>query len=510
MVSALETPAPPTVATPRPRAWWSRPRVRTAGLTGLWLVVATWLQLARAPGIRPYQAFWAEDGGIFYAQALRDPLTSLLFTPHAGYLQVVSRLVSQPAAHLPLAWGAAYMATAAALVTAALAVVVFVTTRHLVPPVWARGVLAGVLPFLPQIGHETIASVANLHWPMAYAAFWVLLAAPTARWASVAAASALVAVAALSDPLTALLLPGALVGVWLSSRRRRALVAPAVLVVCLVVQYVTHVTRAVDSSFGEVDRLLLLPLYAVRVVLNALTGHRLLPAVYGTLGPVGAALAVLLVGAVVVLLWLRADRTGRLLGVVTLGTSLVYLVVALGYRGTEGLLDRSGFAVDASRYTIVPLMLLWATVAVLLARRGPAAAADGPVAPAEDHSTSGATVQGQVDLARLRRRATAPALLIGFLAVQLLSDWSQTNVRAHAQKWLPALAAAEAECQRPSGTHPPQESPLVAQHEGKHEVPLEPGPDDIVIPQEIRTPEGRLLFGITLSCSRLRDSGDQD
>lgn len=430
------TPSHPTVDPAHVEAP-AASRWRPVGLSVLWVVVATWLQLARAPGTRPYETFWAEDGGIFYAQALRDPLWQLLFTPHAGYLQVVCRLVSQPAAHLPLFRGPAYMAVAAALITALLSIVVFVSTRELVPPVWARGLLAALLPFLPQLGWEVIASVANLHWPLAYAGFWVLLAAPTARWWSVAAASALVALAALSDPLTVLLLPAALVGVLVSRRRNRALVAPMVLVVCLFLQHVVHTTRSVGQSFSEVDRTLLLPVYAVRVVLNAITGHRLLPAVYAPLGPAAAAFALLAVGVLLVVLWFRADRIGRLLGTVSVATSVLYLVVALGYRGTEGFLHRTPFGLGGSRYTVVPLLLLWAAATTMLARRRVNAEHAGEVSPAPQshlwaaHTSDGATPPWA------GRRVSAPALLIGFFAVQVLSDWSLPNVRSGIAPWHP-------------------------------------------------------------------------
>lgn len=452
------------------------PSLRSWLLAGSWVVVATCLQLARSPVHRATDVLWAEDG-LFVSQALHHPLLDRLPTPHAGYLQVIPRLIAQPAAHLPLSWAAPWMAASAAAVVALLAIVVYDRAGRVLRTPVARAAAAVMLPFLAQTAFEVSAVVNDLHWYVAYAAWWLLLAPPGRRAGQVAAAG-LVALAGLSDPLTVLLLPAAAVGL-LRARRDRSLrlpalpwLAPLALLVALALQAFAHATAAQGGRLSPTSLRELGVGYAVRVGLSALTGDRLLLSVFPA---AGAGLAGAVVVALVVALlvaFVRTTGSARAVALLAVGTSAAYWAVSLGVRGSAGVADRAGFTLGGSRYTVVPLLLLWVAVLVLVDRAG----------------------------------STLPvALVAGFLAVQSLTDWSQVTVRSGGPSWATAVRTATAQCRAPGATHGPQLPVLVADHFARFDGRVSPGPDEVVIAVAPLPPPGQPpLFGVIVPCGRLR------
>ncbi|OXM73817.1 MULTISPECIES: glucosyltransferase [Amycolatopsis] len=449
----------------------NRARTATVAASVAWVLAATWLQLMRGPGLRAYDVVWAEDGGVFLNQAMRHSLWHNLVTPHAGYLQVVAKLVAQPVAALPPQWAAAALATGAALVVALISLLVWFHSGRVLRSAWARVLVTAIVPLLPQAGFEVNAAVSDLHWYLAYAAFWVLLAPPRSVAGQVGSA-AVVALAALSDPLTALVLPAAVVGIARAPRRLVAGIAPAVMVVALAVQGWVHLTRAAGYRASETVAGDLPSIYGLRVVLSALTGDRLLGPVYQAAGLVLVAVVGVVVALAVALLLWRADRVARQVAVVGLVCSVAYLAVPVGLRGTGGFLERAEFSLNGSRYAIVPLLLFWVAVAALLDRLRPRAVVGGAVAV--------------------------------FLGVQVLSDWAGSSVRTGGPSWRASVAEARAACAAP--VRPPQPVPLVAEEAGRYAVPIFPGPDDVTIVVAPVPPPGEpLLFAVVVPCTELRD-----
>ncbi|MDQ0377469.1 glucosyltransferase [Amycolatopsis thermophila] len=448
----------------------NRPRIATVAASLGWVLAATWVQLMRRPGLRVYDVVWAEDGGVFLNQAMRHSLWHNVVTPHAGYLQVVAKLVVQPVAALPLSWAAAGLATGAALVVALISLLVWFRSGAVLRSTWARVLVTAIVPLLPQAGFEVNAAVNDLHWYLAYAAFWVLLAPPRSVRGQ-AGAAAVVALAALSDPLTALVLPAAIVGIVRAQRRRIACIAPAVMVVALAVQGWVHLTRAAGYRASETVWGELPSIYGLRVLLSAVTGDRLLGPVYRSFGLAPVAVAGVVVAlAVAALLW-RAERVARQVVAVSLVCSVAYLVVSVGLRGTGGFLDRAEFSLNGSRYAIVPLLLVWVAVAALLDR--------------------------------LRPRAVVGGVVAVFLGVQVLSDWGAAGVRAGGPSWRASVAAARSACAAPARA--PQPAPLVAEEDGPYAAPITPGPDDVTIIVAPEPPAGEpLLFAVVAPCAELR------
>jgi hypothetical protein len=155
-----------------------------------------------------YTRIWAEDGQLFLADGAGPGFPGILLHPYAGYLHVLPRLAGEVVSHLPVTWWAVGIAVAAAALRAAMAVTVYAATvGHARTPV--RLLLAAALVVLPAGNVEAINNVANLHWFMAVAAFWLLLYRPPTRLGNATGAVALL-VLVLSSPLALLLVPLAL------------------------------------------------------------------------------------------------------------------------------------------------------------------------------------------------------------------------------------------------------------------------------------------------------------
>ncbi len=180
-------------------------------LSALFVVVAAVAVLARN-GSPPFlDVLYAEDGTLFYADARAAGLNAI-WTPYAGYLNVVPRVASEAIAVLSVDHVAGAYSVFAAVLVALLALYVFFTSRVLLDSWPSRALLAGAM-CLPPLASETIANVSNLHWYLMFAAFWAIIGNPRNVWWTVAGVS-VGAAAALSDPLTALLLPGAALVVY--------------------------------------------------------------------------------------------------------------------------------------------------------------------------------------------------------------------------------------------------------------------------------------------------------
>lgn len=451
--------------------WSGLSRKAVWGLSVAWVVLASWLQLARMTGsARPWNSLWAEDGGVFLTDAYQHSLFSNLFRPHAGYFQVICRLVAQPAGHLPAAWGAAWMAWGAAVVVALCSLIVWNRARLITRHWGARVAVTLLLPFMPQVADEVTGAVNDLHWYLIYTLFWVLITPPRSiRGGALAAFFA--ALVGLSDPLSALMLLAAAGGWWLAGRSVRTLLGAAGLVTALVAQYAVHSV----ASFGPGSDSAIPRIYALRVVLSSLTGDRLLSTIYPHFATRATEVACVVMVVIVVVLARKAHRRSLTVGAICIALSGLYLGVELATRGTAGLLTRAPFMLNGSRYTIVPLWMLF-TALVLLA--------DGWAGP------------GPQFTARLVRVPLALTIVCSWLAVETLSDWSEPGTRGAALPWDAQVAQAKASCLRPIAKRY-RVPPLVL--EGLV------GPDDVVIPvAPFPAPGQPALFGVLVSCNRLQ------
>lgn len=126
------------------------------------LVAAMCVYILRSPTSFTAPAFWAEDGTVFFKDAVERGW-SALFAPYAGQLIVVQRAVAAVAAPLPAAIQPALYSIAASLIAVSSCGIVLSSRWRHTTPLGARFVCLLALVCMPGIA-ETYGTVANSHW----------------------------------------------------------------------------------------------------------------------------------------------------------------------------------------------------------------------------------------------------------------------------------------------------------------------------------------------------------
>jgi hypothetical protein len=215
------------------------------------------------------------------------------------------------------------------------------------------------------VAGETIAHLTNFHWYLMFATFWAIIANPrTVGWLVVSATVG--AASALSDPLTALLLPSAAFAINRYRSRLHGFVVAAVvagLAVQLLVVLRAEQLPRMDSSWGDISAL-----FAFRVAGGLTIGDVHLTAAWlwgGWSVPVVAIVALTLL---VVLTIAMTDGWRRVIVILVVANSIVFFAVSLLIRGTTSLVPVVGQPppLGSGRYTLVPVLMLVVCVAVLL------------------------------------------------------------------------------------------------------------------------------------------------
>lgn len=376
-------------------------------------VAAVALQLLRQRGYRTWNTVWAEDGLVYASDAYRHPALSTLFRGYAGYAQFVPRALVLPARLLPVDALGAYCAAVSALVCALLALFVYRSSMGWIRSRRLRAVIAMLAVLAPTAFYEVNANLANLGWPLLYAAAWAV-ASRRDSTGDVALRATVVLLAVLTTPVTFLLVPVALaVAVWRRSRGD-ATVAAALVVGAVVQAIAINASGPVPpfSAFSAGD----VPVvYGVRVLASDVVGERWLPDLWVHLDVALVVLAAVVALAFVVIAAPRRMARSRWVPplVAALG-SVVVFTASLWERGSGGVHLVSGeYNPSDSRYVIVPALLL-ATAVVLLADASP-------------------------------RRWLRPAVAAQIIAIVLVS-YALVGPRSGGPPWQPAVDEATALC----------------------------------------------------------------
>ena len=387
----------------------SRISGRAILLTLFVLILATAAGIVRQTGAGALGTLYAEDGTIFLKGALTHHQGLLaLPQPFMGYIHTLPRLLAAVAVSLPLQWDSGFLSGASALIVAGLALLVFRASAAHLRSRLVRTVLAATLIFLPVGTAEVLDNVANLHWFLIYAAFWVLLWKPEQPW-EIAAGAITVLLAGASDPLTVLLAPVAVLRI-LSVRGVRHHLITAAWGAGLLLQ-------AAGIALGHAHRNFLPPLQPARVigwylfdvVGRAIFGTQLLGDPHTLRGKILAAVAVLGLGALAAIAIRAGVLRQRPLAAVAVLMSVVTFAVPVVLTG-----------ISTPRYSVVPVLLLVTAVACALDRPLPATAA-GPL------------------------RAAGIAA-IALLAVVWTVEFPVHNARSNGVQWPTELARAQLTC----------------------------------------------------------------
>jgi hypothetical protein len=312
------------------------------------------------------------------------------------------------------------MAVGSAAVIALLAGFVYAASSEVLESRTARFGLAATVLLVPIPGHELLANTTNLHFYLLFACFWALL------WqaempVALGARSLVVVASALSDPISALFLPLAIVAPAYR-RSGRALIVSGLFLVGLVVQLAVMAGGArPERNWGF--RLGALPdVFSLRVTGGLLVGDRFLGDAWAAYGRAFAYGALLAVSVVITALLVRSDRRTIVFALIALAYAGLFFYVQLVGRGTGGIdPELHGSRLDAARYVLVPFLLLTATIIALVDR-----------GYARRHGSSGWA---------WARRATL-LWLVALLAV----NYSVTNDRSRGPRWDRELGQASREC----------------------------------------------------------------
>ena len=341
------------------------PRGRWAIVAGLaFVAVGAVVSLGRVgagPGV--LQTIWAEDGTYFLSDALNGPVLETIFSPVQGYYLVVPRLAAIPASLVPLEWAPAVLSIEAAILTALLALVVYVASRSHLPTVLGRLVAAAPVVMVPvgeNVAAATANNVATLQFPALYAAMWALVWTPATRLARLSAV-AFVLGTAVSTFLSVLLLPLALLRLY--ARRDRLSVLMVGALAAGAVMNLAALTFGLTARPGfMVPRYE--PVWALESIYRyslpyAMFGYRLADDdgfLEGYPDLIAAAAAAILI-AVVVFAALRMRPNWLLATVILAQAALLYCAAVMS---SGGLI---------LRYVVAPELMLFAAMAVLLSTR---------------------------------------------------------------------------------------------------------------------------------------------
>jgi hypothetical protein len=424
---------------------------------GFFLVVV--LALARQTGLPATQTLWAEDGAIFYSQAVARSVFHTLASSYNGYGQLVPRLAVQLTALGPLRDVSATVALSGALGLASLSCLVFHMARGHIASPSLRAVLVGAMVLLPVAVVEMLDNLVNLPWWIFFAAFWALLWRPSNRRGQLVAALTCL-LAAASEPLVGLLLPLAAVRAVALRNAAAAYLGPVVaktshagervregddrakvrgggtnwrdnsaaggLVLGLVYQLAVVVGSNGEHTFSHGGLSSIPAAFGARVGLGWLTGLRATDAVVGWSRPAAEVVGGAVFLAVVVAGLKLGDRRARAFTVAVAVLAPVCFAVPVWLRGAGPYMQAAKSVGYAGRYAATPMLMLISVVLVLA---------------------------GHLSTGPGKRAAAlgAIALCCVLLAPAWVTDFRDRNGRAEGPSWQSRLPLALAECRSKPG-----------------------------------------------------------
>jgi hypothetical protein len=403
------------------------PRRLPLWAAALGVAILTCLQMVRRPSDPPvWDSLYVEDGQVFLAQAIDQHAWDTLATSHLGYLHTAARAITEIATWLPLEHAPLVMSLLTSLTVALLAAYVFEASGAWIASPLLRGVLAIAVVLVPVTARDIAGTVANLHWYLIYASFWAVVNPWRSRgW--LAASTLLVLTSTLTDPLTVVLLPLALLPAARARRDRTTWLVPGAIAFGLLVQLVLRDEGA--ERVGGVDVGAIPRIFAERVTSSLIAGDQHLFDVFdGKTGSRFAWGSLALVAAVIAFAaWrLRGRRRNLLIAATALAPA--FFLIPVFSRGTDLLAPDAPWALGASRYMYLPVMFLLTALI---------AAAD------------------RADPDRPRRRSPAREIALALLVlVPVALDYRAPHRTEGEPRWGPALDQAEQACaaRRPVGT----------------------------------------------------------
>jgi hypothetical protein len=332
------------------------------------LALAIVAQLFRAGPSYALNTVWAEDGGAFLQGAIHSGILSTVFTPYAGYLVLVPRLIGDVGALVPLHDAPAAIALVSAAVVALCGFVVWYAAAAHLPNRYLRGTLAAATVLAPVASLEAVTSGTYVAWYMLFATFWILLWRPRTV-AGAVCGGLFVLATALSSP-----------GVWyfaplvalrlLALRDRRDLTIVGSYVIGTAVQVPVLMHNASEVPVDPQWSRDIWTAYFQRVVDGGIFGENFGGSLWTSFGWTFLIVLLLAVFAGLVIGFVRASTPARWFAAVAVPTSVVMFLGSAYQRAAGPVLKWPGGISYGlgGRYAIVPALLLVAAALVLTGR----------------------------------------------------------------------------------------------------------------------------------------------
>jgi hypothetical protein len=339
------------------------------------LALGAVLQVFRVGPDAALNAFWAEDGQVFFQGALLQGTFDAAFTPYAGYLVVVPRLIGEAGNLVPLSDAPAAVSLTAALVVALSGLAVWHAGAALIRNPYLRGTLVVVMVLAPVASLEAVAAAAYVSWYMLFASFWLLLWRPPSNRGAVLAGLFILATA-LSNPGVWYFAPVFALRLLAARDRRDGLILGAYALGAAI-----QLPVALASSENTVEPVWTSDIwtaYVQRVVDGAALGESLGGEAWSSWGwPFLIGLLVVL-GCCLLVGLVRTTPSARYFAAIAIPTSIGMFVIST-YQRAVGFVMTWPDGADSGlggRYAIVPALLLVSVALVLIdrsrrPRRGP-------------------------------------------------------------------------------------------------------------------------------------------
>ncbi len=360
----------PFVRVGRARAEWllARPfALRVAAI-----IVVGLLFVGRRPSSLLHPQLWAEDGEVFYQQELLHGSARSIFEPYAGYLNLIPRLTSTFAAHVP-----------ASVVPLIFAVVSFSIA------VWACS-LFSAKAYRPIVtsdalrfcaccsfatvppGHELVGILTNLHWYLSLLVFLLMIRSVGSETIPLRAhlyGVTFTVLAVLSAPETILFFP---LAVWKLVRGRTVSerLIPVAVLIGLMIQVAILSVHSVDDSAakGTLDNLAFptLTAFVYRVIIASVAGQS--SARFLSMhSAYGLVLAIGIGWAIAATLFLIVAPVARIRVLFLIALSFVYIAVAIYARNLSGAFLWFGLiGLDGERYFFLPTIFFILALAIAI------------------------------------------------------------------------------------------------------------------------------------------------
>ncbi|BCB87379.1 hypothetical protein Psuf_046920 [Phytohabitans suffuscus] len=327
--------APARAETTRPARW------RGVAIGAAAVAAGTALGLLRQPGAGALDTIWAEDGGIFLAEAVRQGPFDALVTSYAGYFHFVPRLMAAIATLFPAGAASTVLALQAALAVSLLAVLVYVASGSHLTGTLSRVLVSAVVVVVPVAQGDVLNSIANFHWYGLYALFWMLIWTPSGP-AGRTVAVAVTFLVATSDIIAVVFVPLALWRAFhrpgpdsehspslTAGRDRQGIALAGGLGVGLLIQFAGLLSGSSERDLSP-DPVLAVSGFLLRAVPAPLIGERWLGDDVDARWLALAALAWLVVGAAFLIAYTRRTRPAWTLAVVAgLHAAALYMLPVL-------------------------------------------------------------------------------------------------------------------------------------------------------------------------------------